>query len=156
MYADIEGWGSTVEASPKPYRHIPVQIVPPGNIESVSRKGSLSWDQFRLWYFKTGDDTETLKKVERVIQSKFVDGRPPHLQPNARNLRYVPGSDQSRIFVTSHSDFSRLEDREVQRILRERIILVHDNPLGYDYKWDLKSFARLYDVEKKTTIHGEM
>jgi hypothetical protein len=85
-----------------------------------------------------------------------VDGRPPHLQPNARSLRYVPGSDQSRIFVASHSDFSRLEDREVQGILRERIILVHDNPLGYDYKWDLKSFARLYDVEKKTTIHGEM
>ena len=34
--------------------------------------------------------------------------------------------------------------------------MVHDNPLDYDYKWDLKSFARLYDVEKKTTIHGEM
>ena len=36
MAVDIAGWGSTVEASPKPYRHVPVQIVPPGNVDSVS------------------------------------------------------------------------------------------------------------------------
>jgi hypothetical protein len=36
MYAEIAGWGSTVEAGPKPYRHVPVQIVRPGNVASVS------------------------------------------------------------------------------------------------------------------------
>lgn len=129
--------------------------MPPGNVESVSRKHLLLAINFNN-DIKTGDDTETLRRLEGLIQSKFVNGLPPHLQPNARSRAYVPGCNQSRIFVASHSDFSRLEDREVQAILRQRIILVHDNPLGYDYKWDLKSFARLYDVEKKTTIHGEM
>lgn len=103
---------------------------------------------------KTGDDTETLRRLESLIQNEFINGLPPHLQPNAKSRTYIPGSNQSRIFVASHSEFSRLEDREVQGILRERIVLVHDNPLDYDYKWDLKSFGRLYDVEKKTTIHG--
>ena len=103
---------------------------------------------------KTGDDTETLRRLEGLIQTEFINGLPPHLQLNARSRMYIPGSNQSRIFVASHSEFSSLEDWEVQGILRQRIILVHGNPLDYDYKWDLKSFGRLYDVEKKTTIHG--
>jgi hypothetical protein len=38
MYADVAGWGSTVEAGAKPYKHIPVQIIPPGDVASVSLK----------------------------------------------------------------------------------------------------------------------
>ena len=89
---------------------------------------------------KTGDDTETLRRLESLIQNEFINGLPPHLQPNAKSRMYIPGSNPSRIFVASHSKFSILEDREVQGILRERIVLVHNNPLDYDYKWDLKSF----------------
>lgn len=105
---------------------------------------------------KTGEDTETLRRVEALIQSEFTNGLPPHLQKNAKSQTYVHGSNQSRIFVASHSDFNRMDEREVQGILRERLILVHGNPLDYDYKWDLKSIGRLYDVDKKTTVHGEM
>jgi hypothetical protein len=32
---------------------------------------------------------------------------------------------------------------------------VHDNPIGYDYGWDLESFGRLYDVDKKINVQGE-
>jgi len=42
LSAEIAGWGSTVEAGPKPYRHAPVKIVPPGNVESVSRNISIA------------------------------------------------------------------------------------------------------------------
>ena len=105
---------------------------------------------------KTGDDTETLRRIEARIQADFKDNLPPHLQPNAKNMEYVSGSDQSRIYVTSHSDFSQLEDKEVQKILRKRLILVHGIPLDYDYRWDLKSMGRLYDVDKKTVVHGEI
>lgn len=68
----------------------------------------------------------------------------------------MPGSDQSRIFVASHSEFSSLHDQDVQRILRERLILVHGNPFDYNYGWDLKSFGRLHDVDKMITVHGEV
>lgn len=68
----------------------------------------------------------------------------------------MPGSDQSRIFVASHSEFSSLNARDVQRILRERLILVHGNPFDYNYGWDLESFGRLYDVDKKISVQGEI
>jgi hypothetical protein len=93
--------------------------------------------------------------LEARIQADFKNGLPPHLQPNARNLEYIPGSEQSRIYVTSHSEFSKLHDKDVQRILRHRLILVHGNPIGYDYGWDLESFARIYDVDKTANVHGE-
>ena len=109
-----------------------------------------------LNFIKTGGDTETLRKLEQSIQADFKNGLPPHLQPNARNTTYGPSSDQSCIFVASHSDFNSLRDVDVQRILRERLILVHGNPFDYSYGWDLASFGRLYDVDKKTTIQGEI
>ena len=109
-----------------------------------------------LKFIKTGDDTETLRKLEERIQADFINGLPPHLQPNARNTAYGPGSDQSRIFVASHSDFNCLRDVDVQRILQKRLILVHGNPFDYSYGWDLSSFGRLYDVDKKTTIQGKI
>lgn len=70
-------------------------------------------------------------------------------------MTYAPGSEQSRIFVASHSDFLSLEARDIQRILRERLILVHGNSFDYNYGWDLESFARLHDIDKKVSVHGE-
>lgn len=71
-------------------------------------------------------------------------------------MAYIPGSNQSRIFVAPYSEFSSLHARDIQSILRERIILVHGNPLDYSYGWDLESFGRLHDVDKKTNVHGEI
>lgn len=95
-------------------------------------------------------------KLEALIQADFKDGLPPHLLPDAKNDVYKPGSGQSRIFVASHSEFSRLRPRDVQRILRERVILVHGNTFDYDYGWDLESFGRLYDVDQKISVQGEV
>jgi hypothetical protein len=36
LFAEIAGWGSTVDAGPKPYKHVPVEIVAPGDVQSVS------------------------------------------------------------------------------------------------------------------------
>ena len=36
LHADIAGWGSTSDGGAKAYRHIPVNIVPPGNIDMAS------------------------------------------------------------------------------------------------------------------------
>ena len=49
-----------------------------------------------------------------------------------------------------------MKARDIQAILRNRTILVHDVPMGYRYGWDLESFGLLYDVDKKTTVQGEI
>jgi hypothetical protein len=71
-------------------------------------------------------------------------------------MTYMPGSDQSRIFVASHSEFLSLDANDIQSILRDRLILVHGNPFDYNYGWDLESIGRVYDVDMETTIHGEI
>jgi hypothetical protein len=95
-------------------------------------------------------------KVEALIQADFKNDLPPHLQPNAKSFAYVPGSDQSRIFVASYLEFKSLNARDIQKVLRERLILVHGVPFDYSYGWDLESFGQLYDVDKKVTVHGEL
>jgi hypothetical protein len=161
LHADIVGWGSTIEAGAKSYRHVPVQIAPPGDVTAVSSVFIFIF-YFKKWlisirlFIKTGDDTETLRKVEASIQANFKNGLPPHLQPEAKTMTYSPGSDQSRIFVTSHSEFLSLHAKDIQHILRDRLILVHGNPFDYGYGWDLESFGRVHDVDMKTTVHGEI
>ena len=103
-----------------------------------------------------GDDTETLRKVEALIQAEFKNGLPPHLHSNAKSLSYSPGTDQSRIFIASHLECKRLHARDVQKILHEHVILVHGNPLDYSYGWDLDSFGHRYDVDRKTMVYGEI
>jgi hypothetical protein len=104
---------------------------------------------------QTGDDTDTLRKVEARIRADFREGLPPHLRPEASSLKYVPGSDQSRIFVSSFSDFSHLEPLQIQAILRQRAVLVHGHTFDYNYAWDLPSFGRLYDVDKMVSVLGK-
>lgn len=96
----------------------------------------------------------TLRKIEARIKADFKDGLPPHLQPNAKSKDYVPGADQSRIYVSSHSEFLNLHAKDIQTILRERLILVSGVPIDYNYGWDLDSMDRLHDVDKKTNVHG--
>ena len=96
----------------------------------------------------------TLRKIEARIKAYFKDGLPPHLQPDAKSKEYLPGTDQSRIYVSSHSEFSSLQAKDIQTILQECLILVSGVPIDYDYGWDLESMDRLHDVDKKTNVHG--
>jgi len=69
-------------------------------------------------------------------------------------MAYSPGSDQSRIFVSSSSEFSRLDPVDIQNVLRHRVILVHGLAFDFDYGWDLPSFARVYDIDRKISVLG--
>ena len=58
--------------------------------------------------------------------------------------------------MTSHSEFLSLHAKVIQSILRDRLILVHGNPLDYNYGWDLESFGEVHDVDVNTMVHGEI
>lgn len=105
---------------------------------------------------KTGIDAETLRLLERRVQEGFVDGVPPHLLPNARSLAYTAHSNQSRFFVSPHSEYKELSPQQILGVLRDRHIIVHGHPFEHTYGWNLATFARLYDVDRTTTVHGEI
>ena len=47
-----------------------------------------------------------------------------------------------------------MRDRDIQGILRHRLILVHGNPILSNFGWDLERFGQVHDVDAVTTIHG--
>ena len=108
-----------------------------------------------LTLLQTGADTKTLKKVKACIQAKFKDGLPPHLLPSAKDMTYIPRSDQSCIFVTLNSEFLTLPAKDVQSIFWKQVILVNENTFDHNYIWDPESFGWLHDIDKKVTVQGE-
>lgn len=99
-------------------------------------------------------DAVTLRELEKRVQEGFADGVPPHLLPSTRGLTYRANSHQSRFFVAPHAEYVNLTPQTILGVLRERHILVHSHPFDHQYGWNLDSFARLYDVDKLTTVHG--
>ena len=93
-------------------------------------------------------------KVEARIRAEFKDGLPPHLQPDTKNITYQPGTDQSRIYVSSCTEFSTMDPTAIQKILCHCVILIHGNKFDNNYGWDLKSFGKIYDVDKKVFVQG--
>jgi hypothetical protein len=130
-------------------------IVPPGDVASVSIIKLIHFQSIST-IVQTEADTKTLNIIEARIQAEFKDGLPPHLQPDAQSLRYTPGSTQSGIFVCSSEELKAMDDSRVQGILRDRIILSYGHGFDQHYRWDLPSLGRLYDVDKKTTVHGKI
>ena len=47
-----------------------------------------------------------------------------------------------------------MDPTAIQKILRHRVILIHGNKFDNDYGWDLKSFGKIYDVDKKVFVQG--
>lgn len=101
-----------------------------------------------------GADAETLRQLEIRVQEGFVDGVPPHLLSSATSLIYTPNSNQSRFFVAPHSEYIQLNQQQILGVLRQRNIIVHGQSFNHEYGWNLESFARLYDVDRMTTVHG--
>ena len=54
---------------------------------------------------------------------------------------------------SSHSIFGGFPGSQTSSL--HRLILVHGNPIDYDYGWDLESFGHIYDVDKTANVHGE-
>ena len=71
--------------------------------------------------------------------------------PKVKRIYRAPSSPG----YSSHSEFNSFNASEIQNILCDRLVLVHGNPLDYDYGWDLESFGRVHDVDRKMVVHGE-
>jgi hypothetical protein len=49
-----------------------------------------------------------------------------------------------------------LTSQQILGVLRQRHIIVHGHPFNHKYGWNLETFARLYDIDKITTVNGEI
>lgn len=87
------------------------------------------------------------------VKRGYVDGLPPHRRPEARNIEYTGGT-QSRIFVVDFKDFTNMEPAILQRIHRDRHILVINVEQGRQVKFDERGLGMLAPLDQPVQFQG--
>lgn len=93
--------------------------------------------------------------MEAKIRENDQENLPPHLCAEARILDYNTDSSPSRICVFPYVEYIQHKPAMIQRILRDRHILVHGVPLEHEYGWDIETLGTVWDVDKPTTVQGK-
>lgn len=93
-----------------------------------------------------------LTNVQNLVKAGYIDGRPRHHHPDARN----PDTDASTsvFFIAHHDDFMGLEESDIQRIFQERHIIVTDIPCR-KYGWELPTLLKMGSLEQQREIQGK-
>jgi hypothetical protein len=87
------------------------------------------------------------------VEQGYVDGKPLHHLPSARDREWAQG--QSRIFVVEYDEYSRMSTQEVQRIFRDRHILVINQPDRENGEFGLKALSMLGHLDADLEMQGE-
>ena len=92
-----------------------------------------------------------LQNIQRLVERSYVDGRPKHHLPSARDPTFTPGS--SIFFITDHADLGKYSKADLQRIARDRHIVVQNAPQD-DFEWDRETLALLGNLKLLREIQG--
>ena len=106
----------------------------------------------RLILIQAADEIKVLKNVQALIEDSYVDGRPRHHLPAARN---PAPTTESIFFVATSEYYDQLSDQAIQDIFRTRHIVVTDIPTC-QYEWTLETLARLGSLQQQREIQGKL
>jgi hypothetical protein len=92
-----------------------------------------------------------LTNVQQLVESNYVDGRPRHHLPSARNPVYQ--QDSSIFFIIDYSEFVKLSGKDIHRIARDRNIVVLNVPQE-DFSWSRETLSKLGCIKQCCDIQG--
>jgi hypothetical protein len=92
-----------------------------------------------------------LKEIQAAIQSRVVNGKPPHRHPSARRIEYDPKG--SSIYIADWTEFSKLTPLQVQDIFRHRHILIRNAPVE-QAEFTLEGLEMLGSVRRQVSLQG--
>lgn len=95
---------------------------------------------------------DVLKNVQELVENNYVDGRPRHHRPEARQIAFTPNS--SVFFIIDYPDFMKLSAREIHYIASTRHIVVEHVPQG-DFTWSLETLEQLGNLTQNREIQGK-
>jgi hypothetical protein len=101
--------------------------------------------------FQAKYDYEILNKINQVVTSRFVNGSPLHRLPSARALEYDPKG--SSVFVCEWSDFQKHDAATVQRIFRDRHVLIRNGPVE-KVEFSLEGLEVLGSLSAEVNVQG--
>jgi hypothetical protein len=102
-------------------------------------------------YLQAPEEIKVLRNVQQLVEANYVNGRPRHHLPSARDTKYTPES--SVFFIADYKDFLKLSARDIHRIARHRQILVQNVPQE-DFSWSRETLARLGGLKQFRDIQG--
>jgi hypothetical protein len=100
-------------------------------------------------------ENELLKDIHTSVETGFVENKPPHHHPSARDPNFNPENPpESCIFVVEYADFIEMTDRQLQSIFHRRHILVLNAPLR-DEGFSLQTLSKYANIKRTMSIVGE-
>lgn len=94
-------------------------------------------------------DIPLVAQMVEIVESRFIDGRPPHFQPAAYRESYDGTTD---IFVIDKKDFEKMSTSKIQAIHRHRHILVTGNNTGRPVHFNVEGLQKLADVDSEVYV----
>lgn len=91
-----------------------------------------------------------MEKLVRMVQSKYIEGQPPHWQPAARQPALEDTT--SSIFTIAKRDLERMSPMEIRDIFRYRHILVTGVDSGRPILFDEDGLEMLGDLDEEVSI----
>jgi hypothetical protein len=104
-----------------------------------------------LTCFQAETEIGILKNVQELIESNYVNGRPRHHLPAAREVQFTP--DSSVFFIVDYPDFMKMSARDIHLIARTRQIVVEHVPQE-DFTWSRETLMRLGHLTQPREISG--
>ena len=92
-----------------------------------------------------------LKNVQELIESNYINGRPRHHLPSARDPNYTEGC--SVFFIIDFPDFMKLSAFKIHEIARKRHIVVQNVPQE-DFTWSRVTLSRFGSLSQLREIQG--
>jgi hypothetical protein len=93
-----------------------------------------------------------VNEVMEMVEKQYVDNVPLHRHPDAR---FQLAKEGSCIFVVDHSEFLKMDAKEIQDVFRRRHILVLNVPHKNMY-FDRKGLSTIGPFKKKIGMQGEI
>jgi hypothetical protein len=94
---------------------------------------------------------EILTRVQKLVESNYVDGRPKHHLASARNPEMEPNS--SIFFITEFADITQMPTQMIQDIFRKRSIVIRDGPQRR-FRWSPETLSLIGGLYQSRDIQG--
>src|ERR1700741_1613093 len=93
-----------------------------------------------------------LQNVQELVESHYVNGRPRHHLPAARDPQYTPGC--SMFFIVDFVDFMKMPATQIHIIARDWHIVVENIPQE-DFLWSCESLSWFRLLSQLREIQGK-
>lgn len=102
---------------------------------------------------KSKIECSVLTNVQEIVEANYVNDRPRHHLPSARNVVREPGS--SIFFLVDYNEYLEMPASTIQQILKDRHIVVQNVPQK-SYTWGPEALSLMGSLTQARDLQGDI